>query len=52
MDPFSRQMNELYGFYADKVLAIQGGVLDQPNAYIEAMQIIGQVYQEYREVGK
>ena len=37
---FSRQMLSLYGHYKAHVLPLSGGVLEQPNIYAEAMQII------------
>ena len=36
----SRQMLNLYGHYQAHVLPMSGGVLEQPNIYTEAMQII------------
>lgn len=43
-------MVHLYGFYTDRVLAVTGGVLDQPNVYMDAMSVIAAVYQEYIDV--
>lgn len=36
----AQQAIELYPFYKDRVLAISGGVLDQPSKYLELMKII------------
>jgi hypothetical protein len=38
--PEARAMIKLYPYYLDGHLARAGGVLDQPNAYIEAMGVI------------
>jgi hypothetical protein len=37
---FSRRMIDLYGNYKQGYLPKAGGLLDQPNAYVEAMDII------------
>lgn len=36
----SSQALRLYGFYKDKVLALSGGILDQPEKYLQAMNVI------------
>jgi len=36
----SQQAIDLYGFYKDRVLAVSGGVLDQPHKYLESMKTI------------
>ena len=36
----SRQWMRLYGHYKGHVLATAGGLLDQPNLYLEAMEMI------------
>jgi hypothetical protein len=38
--PESQQAIELYTFYKEKVLALSGGVLEQPRKYIELMKLI------------
>ena len=38
--PQSRFLLELFGHYLHRVLPYRGGVLDQPNYYREAMQVI------------
>lgn len=37
---FSRVMLDMYGHYEKGYLPAGGGMLDQPNAFVEAMQII------------
>jgi len=39
---FSRQMLRLYGHYKHHLLPYAGGLYDQPNLYIEAMDVIEQ----------
>ena len=38
--PASRLMLRLYGHYKARLLPHAGGLLDQPNHYIEAMEIL------------
>jgi len=41
---FSIQMIGLYWHYKNGILAFQGGVMDQPKIYLDAMQIIDSTY--------
>lgn len=36
----SQEAIKLYGFYKQKILALSGGVLEQPDKYLKAMQTI------------
>jgi hypothetical protein len=36
----SQEAIRLYGFYKQKILALSGGVLEQPDKYIKLMQTI------------
>lgn len=38
--PFSWFMVELYGHYQNRLLPFAGGILEQPNIYLEAMKIL------------
>jgi len=40
--PASRLMLRLYGHYKARLLPHAGGLLDQPNYYIEAMEILAE----------
>ena len=40
--PASRLMLRLYGHYRARLLPHAGGLLDQPNYYIEAMEILAE----------
>lgn len=37
---FSRAMLRLHGYYRNRILPFAGGLLDQPNGYVEAMETI------------
>lgn len=41
--PQSRYLLRLYGHYKDRLLPYAGGVLNQPNYYIEAMEQIASI---------
>ena len=43
MTPDSREWLTLYAHYKAGFLAVAGGTLDQPNAFLEAMALIGNV---------
>jgi hypothetical protein len=38
----SRFLLRMHTHYENRVLPYQGGILDQPNYYIEAMEVIGE----------
>jgi hypothetical protein len=40
--PGTRMMLQLYGHYKSKLLPHAGGLLDQPNYYVEAMEILSE----------
>lgn len=42
ISPFSRLMLQLYGHYTRRILPRSGGLLDQPNQYTEAMEILAE----------
>lgn len=39
----SRFLMRMYGHYKNRLLPLAGGLLDQPNYYIEAMELIGSI---------
>jgi len=46
ISPLSYKLLSLYKHYDKQLLPFSGGVLDQPNIYIEAMEIIGDTLAE------
>ncbi len=42
--PQSWRLLDLYGHYKSGYLALNGGLLDQPAGYLEAMKIIENLY--------
>jgi len=42
----SMMLMKLYKHYSNNILLKQGGILDQPNFYIEAMEILDQKVNE------
>ena len=41
--PQSRYLQRLYGHYKNRLLPYAGGLLNQPNYYLEAMELISAI---------
>lgn len=44
--PRSNRLLELHGFYKNNILPLSGGILDQPNLFMEAMRQIDSIVNE------
>lgn len=42
--PFSDLMMSLYSHYQHRLLPLTGGILEQPNIYMQAMQVLDQTF--------
>ncbi len=51
IEGFASAVLNMYPLYVKGILAVSGGVLDQPNVYLDSMAIIANVYSEYESEG-